>query len=86
MTIGKTIAMTKTIALTFVSKVMSLLFNMLSRLVMAFLSRSKHLNFMLQSPSGVILETKKMKCVTVSFVPPSICQEVMGPDAIILVF
>ena len=68
-------------------KVMSLLFNMLFRFVIAFLSRSKHLlNSWLQSPSGVILESKKLKSVTVSIVFPSICHEVMGPDAMILVF
>ena len=72
---------------TFVSKVMSLLFNMLSRLVIAFLQRSKHfLISRLQSQSAVILESKKVKSVTVSIVSPSICHEVMGPDAMILVF
>ena len=75
----------KTIALTswtFVDKVMSLLFNMLSRLVITFLPRSKHLLISwLQSPSAVILEPQKMKFVTVSTVSPSICHEVMGPDA-----
>ena len=72
---------------TFVGKVMSLLFNMLSRLVIAFLPRSKHLLISwLQSPSSVILEPKKIKYVTVSIVSPSICHEVMGPDAMILVF
>ena len=80
----------KTIALTrwnFVGKVMSLLFNMLSRLVITSLPRSKHLLISwLQSPSAVILETKKTKSVTVSIVSPSICQEVMGLDAMILVF
>ena len=66
---------------------MSLLFNMLSRLVIAFLPRSKHLLISwLQSPSAVILEPKKIKSVTVSIVSPSIGHEVMGPDAIILVF
>ena len=84
MTTGKTIALTRW---TFVSKVMSLLYNMLSRLVIAFLSRSKHLLISwLQSPSAVILEPKKIKSVTVSIVSPSICHEVMGLDAIILVF
>ena len=69
---------------TFVSKVMSLLFNMLSRLVITFLPRSKHLLISwLQSPSAVILEPKKIKSVTVS---PSICHEMMGPDAMIFVF
>ena len=70
---------------TFVGKVMSLLFNMLSRLVI-FLPRSKCLLISwLQSPSAVILEPKKRKSVTVSIVCPSICHEVMGPDAMILV-
>ena len=74
----------KTITLTFVGKVMSLLFNMLSRFVIAFLPRSKCLFISwLQSPSAVILEPKKIKSVTVS---PSICHEVMGLDAVILVF
>ena len=81
---GKTIALTRW---TFVSKVMSLLFNMLSRLVIAFLPRSKCLLISwLQSPSTVILEPKKIKSVTVSIVSSSICLEVMGPDAMILVF
>ena len=72
---------------TFVSKVMSLLFNMLSRLVIAFLPRNKFLLISwLQSPSAMILESKKIKSTTVSIVSPSICHEVMGPDAIILVF
>ena len=76
MTTGKTIALT---IQTFVSKVMSLLFNMLSRLVIALLSRSKHfLISWLQSPSVVILEPKEIKSVTVSIVSPSIYQEVMG--------
>ena len=80
-TTGKTIALTRR---TFVGKVMSLLFNMLSRFVIAFLPRSKHLLISwLQSPSTVILEPKKIKSVTVS---PSVCNEVMGPDAMILVF
>ena len=84
MTIGKTIGLTRW---TFVSKVMSLLFNMLSRLVIAFLPRSKCLLISwLQSPSAVILEPKKMKSLTVSIVSPSICHEVMGLDAMILVF
>ena len=84
MTTGKTIALTRW---TFVSKVMSMLFNMLSRLSIAFVPRSKHLLISwLQSPSAVILEPKKIKCVTVSIVFPSICQEVMGPDAMVLVF
>ena len=65
---------------------MSLLFNMLSRLVTDFLPRRKHLLISwLQSPSAVILEPKKIKSVTVSTVSPSICHEVMGPDAMILV-
>ena len=84
MTSGKTIALTRW---TFVGKVMSLLFNMLSRLVIAFLPRSKHLLISwLQSPSAVILETPIIKSATVSSVSPSISYEVMGPDAIILVF
>ena len=66
---------------------MSLLFNMLSRLVITFLIRSKHLLISwLQSPSAVILESKKINSTTVSTVSPSICHEVMGPDAMILVF
>ena len=84
MTIGKTIALTRW---TFAGKVMSLLFNMLSRLVIAFLPRSKRLLISwLQSPSAVILELKKIKALTVSIVSPSICHEVMGLNAIILVF
>ena len=84
MTTGKTIALTRW---TFVSKVMSLLFNMLSRLVIAFLPRSKHLLIpWLQSPSVVILEPRKIKSLTVSIVSPFICHEVMGLDAMILVF
>ena len=68
----------------FVIKVMSLLFNMLSRFLIAFLPRSKRLlNSWLQSPSAVILEPKKIKSATVSIVSPSICHEVMGPDAMI---
>ena len=75
MTTGKTITLTRG---TFVGKVMSLLFNMLSRLVIAFHARSKHLLISwLQSPSAVILEPKKIKSVTVSIVSPSICHEVM---------
>ena len=71
---------------TFVSKVISLLFNMLSRLVIAFIPRSKCLLISwLQSPSAVILEAKKIKSVTVSIVSPSICHEVMGLDDMILV-
>ena len=84
MTIGKTIALTRW---TFVDKVMSLLFNMLSRLVITFLPRNKCLLISwLQSPSAVILEPQNIKSVTVSIVSPSICHEVMGPDAMILVF
>ena len=84
MNTGKTIALTRW---TFVGQVMSLLFNMLSRLVITFLPRSKHLLISwLQSPSAVILEPPKIKSVTVPAVSPSICHEVMGPDALILVF
>ena len=84
MTTGKTIALTRQ---TFVDKVMSLLFNMLSRLVITFHPRSKCLSISwLQSPSAVILEPKKIKSLTVSIVSPSIFHEVMGPDAMILVF
>ena len=84
MTTRKTIALTRC---TFVSKEMSLLLNTLSRFVIAFLSRSKHLLISwLESPSTVILEPKKIKSVTVSVVSPSICHKVMGPDAMILVF
>ena len=84
MTTGKTIALTRQ---TFVGKVMSLLFNMLSRCDIVFLTRSKSLLLSwLQAPSAVILEPKKMKSLTVSIVSPSICYEVMGPDAMILVF
>ena len=78
MTTGKTIALTRW---TFVSKVMSLLFNMLSRLVIAFLPRSKRLLISwLQSPSAVILEPRKIKSDTVYTAFPSISHEVMGPD------
>ena len=71
----------------FVGKVMSLLFNMLSRLVITFLPRSKHLLISwLQSPSAVILEPRKIKSAIVSTVSPSISHEVMGPDAMILIF
>ena len=78
MTTGKTIALTRW---TFVGKVMSLLFNMLSRLVVTFLPRSKCLLISwLQSLSAVILEPPKIKSATVSTVDPSICREVMGPD------
>ena len=84
MTTGKTIALTRW---TFVGKVMSLLFNMLSRLVIAFLPRSKCLLISwLQSPSIMILESQKIKSHTVSIVSPSVCHEVMGLDAMILVF
>ena len=84
MTTGKTIALTRQ---TFVGKVMALLLNMLSRLVITFLPRSKRLLISwLQSPSAVILEPRKIKSATVSIVSPSICHEVMGPDAMILVF
>ena len=84
MTTGKTIALT---GWTFAGKVMSLLFNMLSRLVIAFLPRSKHLLISwLQSPTAVILEPPKIKSITVFPVSPSISYEVMGPDTMILVF
>ena len=84
MTTGKTIALTRW---TFVGKVMSLLLKMLSRLVITFLPRSKHLLISwLQSPSAVILEPPKIKFLTLSTVYPSICHEVMGPDAMIFVF
>ena len=84
MTTGKTIDLTIWI---FVSKVTSLLFNTLSRFVLAFLPRSKCLLISwLQSLSTVILEPKKVKSVTVSIVYPSICHEVMGLDAMILAF
>ena len=83
-TTGKTIALTRW---TFVGRVISLLLNMLSSLVIAFLPRSKHLLISwLQSPSAVILEPKKINSVTVSIVSPSICHEVMEPDAMIFVF
>ena len=82
MTTGKTIALTRR---TFVGKVLSLLFNMLSRFVIAFLPRSKYLLISwLQSPSAVILEPPKIKSLTVSIVSPSIYYEVMGPDAMSL--
>ena len=84
MTAGKTIALTRR---TFADKVMSLLFNMLSRLVITFLPRSKHLLISwLQSPSAVILEPIKIKSATLSTVSPSICHKVLGPDAMILIF
>ena len=83
-TTGKTIALTRW---TFVDKVMSLLFNMLSRLVITFLPKSKRLLISwLESPSAVIMEPPKIKLTTVSTVSPSIYREVMGPDAMILVF
>ena len=84
MTTGKTIALTRW---NFVGRVMSVLLNILSRLVIAFLPRSKSLLISwLQSPSAVILEPPKIKSDTVSTVSPSISHEVMGPDAKILVF
>ena len=84
MTTGKTIALTRW---TFVGKVIPLLFSMVSRLVIAFLPRNKHLVISwLQSPSAVMLVSKKIKSVTVYIDPSSICHEVMEPDAIILVF
>ena len=84
MTTRKTIALTRW---TFVGKVVSLLFNMLSRLVIAFLPKSRHLLISwLKSPSAKILEPKKIKSATVSIASPSIFHEVMGPDAMIFVF
>ena len=84
MTTGKTIALTRW---NFLGKIMSLLLNMLSRLVITFLPRSKCLLISwLQSPSAVILEPKKIKSDTVSTVSPSVCHEVMEPDAMILLF
>ena len=84
MNTGKTIALTRW---TFVDKVMSLLFNMLSRLVITLLPRSKCLLISwLQSPSAVILEPKNIKSATVFTVSPSVHHEVIGPDAMILVF
>ena len=84
MSTEKTIALTRW---TFAGKVMSLLFNMLSRLVITFLPRSKRLLISwLQSPSAVILESRKIKSDTVSTVSPSISHEVMGPDAVIFIF
>ena len=84
MTTGKTIVLTRQ---TFAGKAMSLLFNMLSRLVITFLPRSKRLLISwLQSPSAVILEPKKINSDTVSTVSPSISHEVMGPDAMIFIF
>ena len=84
MTTGKTMALT---TWTFAGKLMSLLFNILSRLVINFLPRSKRLLIpWLLSPSAVILEPIKIKSATISTVSPTICHEVMGPDAVILVF
>ena len=84
MTTGKTIALTRQ---TFVDKLMSLLFNMLSKLVIAFLLRSKCLLISwLQSPAAVFWSPKKVKSLTVSIVSPCICHEVMGLDVMILVF
>ena len=84
MTTGKTIAWTRQ---TFVDKAMSVLYSMLSRFVIAFLPRSRHLLILwLQSPSAVILKPKKMKSVTVSIVSPSIGHEEIGPDAMIFIF
>ena len=83
MTTGQTIALTRQ---NFVGKVMSPLFNKMSKLVITSLPRSKHhLISWLQSPPAVILEPKKIKSVTVSIVSPSICHEVMGPDAMIFI-
>ena len=84
MTTGKTIALTRW---NFVDKLVSLLFNMLSRLVITWLPRSKHLLIsQVQSPSSVIFEPRKIKSDTVSIVSPPIRHEMMGPDAVILVF
>ena len=84
MTTRKAAALTRW---TFVGKIMSLLFNMLSRLAIAFLPRSKCLLISwLQSPSAVILEPRKIRSVTVSVISPSICHEGMGPDVMILIF
>ena len=84
MTTGKTIALTRW---TFLGKVMSLLFNMLSRFVIAFLPKSNYLLILcLQSPTAVILEPKKTKSLTVSIYPPPIYHEVMGLDAMIFIF
>ena len=83
MTAGKAIALTRQ---TFVSKVMSLLLNMLSRVVITFLPRSKHLNFMAAVTICSDFGAPKLKSDTVSTVSPSICHEVKGPDAMILVF
>ena len=84
MSTGKTITLTRQ---TFVGKVMSLLFHMPSRLVIAFLPRSKHLQISwLKSPSAVILEPNKIKSLTVFIVCSSICHEVVGPDTMTLLF
>jgi len=83
MTIGETVALTRQ---TLVSKVMLLLFNMLSRYVIAFLPRNNLLSLWLQPPSTVISEPKKRKSATAFIVSPSICYNVIGPDAMILVF
>ena len=84
MTTGKTIALTRW---TFVGKVMSLLYKMLSMFVIVFIPRSKRvLISWLQLPSAVILEPKNMKSVTDSIASPSICHEVMGPDVMIFIF
>ena len=84
MTTGNTIALTRR---TFVGKIMSLLFNIMSRFVITFLPRSNYLLISwLQSLSGVILEPKNIKSVAVSIVSPSFCHELMGPDAMLLVF
>ena len=84
MTAGKTIVLTRW---TFVGKVMSLLLNMLSRLVITFLPRSNHLLIScVQSPSSLILEPRKIKTATFSTISPSISHEVMGPDAMIFIF
>ena len=84
MTTGKTTALTRQ---TFVGKVMPLLFNMLSRFVIAFLPKTKRLSMSwLQLPTVLIMEPKKIKSVTVSIVSPSICHEVVGPDTMILVY
>ena len=84
MTTRKTIALTRW---TFLGKIMSLVFNMLSRLEVTFLPRNKHLLISwLQTLSAVILEPKKIKSATVSTFSPSVCHEVMGPDALIFVF
>ena len=84
MTTAKTVTLTRW---TFVGKVTSLLFHMLSPFIITFLPRSKRLfNSWLQSPCAVILEPKKIKSVSVSIVSPSICHEVIGPDAMIFIF